>query len=163
MRINLTAAQAAEIANTFWDITYTVDLPDGSTLDGVYSDDLVQEIPAAAVIIGQLAPQGLNADGTGTPTGYACEHPDLTPEDEVLIKMVLDWRATQMATIAALPAGDRPAARTTLRQTIRTQCRQDARRATRVAMRRSDRVAARVEARKALREDAVTAGLLQPK
>jgi hypothetical protein len=153
--ITLTAAQAAEITNTFWDITYTVDLPDGSTLDGVYSDDLVQEIPAAAVIIGQLA---LQQDGT-----FACEHTDLTAEDEVLIKMVLGWRATQMATIAALPAGDRPAARTTLRQTIRTQGRQDARRASRVAIRRSDRVAARVEARKALREDAVTAGLLPPK
>ncbi len=153
MRFTFTAAQVAEITNPFWDITYTAVLDDGvTTIDGVYSDDLVQEIPGAAVIIGQLAEQ---PDGS-----FACAHPDLTAEDETLIKYVLDWRAARMAEIAALPSGDRAAARTTLRQTIRTQCRQDARRASRIALRRADRVAARVEARKALRADAVAAGVL---
>ena len=158
MLISLTAAQAAEIANPFWDIAYTVDLPDGTTLDAVYSDDLVQEIPAAAVIIGILATQ---TDGNGTPTGtFVCDHTDLTAEDAVILKMVLDWRAAQMATIAALPQADRAAARTTLRQTIRQQCRQDARRAGRIALRKTDRQAARQAARAALRADAVIAGLI---
>jgi hypothetical protein len=156
-RATFTVAQAAEISNTFWDISYTATLEDGSTVTGLYSDDLVKEIPAAAVVIGEL---GVVTDGNGTVIGYACEHPDLTDEDATLIKFELDWRAQKMADIAALPSADRPTARTALRTEIRQTARADARKAARIALRQADRQAARKQYREDLRAAAVAAGKL---
>jgi hypothetical protein len=162
MIITLTPAQVTEITNPFW-AGILLDDGAGNSL-GTYADDLIQEIPAAEVVIGQLAAQGLDPDGTGTITGWACAHPDLTDEDATLITYELQWRADQMATIAALPAPDRPAARTTLRASIRVAARQEARRAERVALRQSERIEDRVEARRLARLDlrarAVAAGEL---
>lgn len=149
MRTTFTAAQSAEITNTFWHIA--LDDGAGNSL-GFYDDDIVNEIPTA-VLIGILADQD---DGTS-----ACAHPALTDEDVTLIKYELDWRAAKMATIAALPSGDRPAARTALRTEIRQAARVDARRASRVALRVADRVAARQAYRADLKQAAIDAGVLK--
>lgn len=153
MRVNFTSAQIAEINNPFWDIA--LDDGNGNSL-GLYSDDLVKEIPSD-VLVGELATL---LDDQERVIGYACEHPALTSEDETLIKFELDWRASKMAAIAALPSADRPAARTALRTEIRQTARADARRANRVALRVTDRQAARREYRIALRANAVAAGIL---
>jgi hypothetical protein len=136
-----TAAQVAELTNTFWDIA--LDDGNGNSL-GLYSDDLVQELPAAEVIVGILAQQ--EEDGT-----WACAHPDLTDEDVALIRFELDWRAAHMARIAALPQAERAAARSTLRGEIRVAARQEARTAARVAARLEERRAERVEDRQTAR------------
>lgn len=149
MRTTFTSAQAAEITNTFWHIA--LDDGAGNSL-GFYDDDIVNEIPTA-VLIGILADQ---SDGT-----WACEHFALTDEDVTLIKYELDWRATKMAAIAALPSGDRAAARTALRTEIRQAARADARRASRVALRVADRVAARQAYRADLKQAAIDAGVLK--
>jgi hypothetical protein len=138
-----TTAQVAELTNPFWDIA--LDDGNGNSL-GLYSDDLVTELPAAEVIIGILAQQ---EDGT-----WACAHPDLTDEDVTLIRFELDWRAAHMARIARLPSVDRAAARTALRGEIRVAARQEARRAERRALRQSERVEDRREARLSARIEA---------
>lgn len=155
MRSEFTRAQAAEITNTFWHIA--LDDGAGNSL-GFYDDDIVNEIPTA-VLVGILGE--IDTDGDGTPERYACEHPDLTDEDVTLIKYELDWRAGKMAAIAALPSGDRAAARTALRTEIRQAARADARRASRVALRVADRVAARQAYRADLKQAAIDAGVLK--
>lgn len=164
MIITLTSAQAAEIANPFWDIDLGVD-DEGRPL-GIYSDDLVQEIPLLATVADQLP---TTDDG-----GVWFEHVSLTEADAILIRWVLDWRAAQMATVAALPADQRAAARSAIRSGLRTAARQQARRSERVAFRVAartaerveDRVTARIEARRQWREqvtaDAVAAGVALP-
>lgn len=150
MIVELTAAQAAEIDNPFWHIELT-DGAGGSL--GWFDDDLVKELPAVVLIAADLP-----VTDTG---GVWFEHVDITEEDAVLLRHVLDWRAAQTATIAALPADQRPAARTAIRVAIRTEARRDARVADRVAARKADRVAARRLYRLAVRADCVDAGKLE--
>lgn len=158
MIITFTAAQVAQITDLFWTFDLgPVTLDDGTTVQmGPYNEWVsIREIPLFA----DLVEPALQEDGT-----WAAAHPTATEEDAILIRMELDWRAAQLAAIAALPSAERPTARANIRAALRTRCRVEARRSARVARRRSERIEDRIEARRQMRADAraraVEAGLI---
>lgn len=120
--------------------------------DPLYSDDdNLRDYPLPEVA--ELAVIRQDPEDDSSPiTGYACAHPDLTWEDEVIIKLLLDERAAELADIKDGPKGQQAAKR----RAIERRIAQDDRKAARKQARdegRYDRQQDRIEMREALRSE----------
>lgn len=141
MKITLTAAQAAELTNPFWDIPFTV------TVDGEnYKGNIKDDDPALLCQLTQIGTPALTSSGD-----LEIYHPGLNWEDEVLVKALLDERAAITEEIRQTPKADRPARRKKIRSELRAGARRDARVARRVALRREERRMARMALRADMR------------
>jgi hypothetical protein len=131
MRIDFTVAQVEALDSELY------------SEDDNLRDFPIPEIHELAVI--REDPQ----DEDSTILGYAGAHPDLTWEDEEIIKLILDERAAELQAIRDADRDDRAG----MRKEIRQRIRQDARKAARQAERQADRQAARVTMRRELRQE----------
>jgi hypothetical protein len=155
MRIDFTIEEVEALTDDFWNIDYTVTI-DGEEIEANTGDDDFRGIPLPS--IGNMDDKDRTAgfgqvqDEDGNLVGYAINHPDLTWEDEVVLKEIAAERIEFYDTVRKADKADRADLRRAKRTELRQEARQDARVEARRALRQQDRQAARQALRQDLRK-----------